>query len=455
MNSPQVDHVGGATATDDATAGHGTAAPGGSLSTGAMALAVLVLAGITAARRPTGITQATIWAEDGQEFMSRAWTGLAALAQPYAGQFWPVQRAIAWLIGLAPTTWWPVLLYVTSCVAIGALAAIPLQRRAADLFGPLPYRALLSLLIVLLPATFETQGNITNLHWWALGSLLVVLALADPVSRGGRVVELVFVAVVAVTGPAGLLALPVVLWRLLAGPRTRYLWTRSAVVVAGAAVAAVMAVVGGRATGNDVVVADLPAFLYVRWGGSLTLGDNVMASRGVGVGSTLLGLGAVLIALLLTLVVLDRRGPSWAWLLVGLGAAVAGAMIGMKSGDGASLLVPRNIERYLLPLLYASVLVMVRGAGAGGRPRAARAVAVVALMLTAVGVVGDARLPTQGAAVDRAQLVALVPCYAGEPPYQEAVGCVVDVQPPPWKLVILRPGYEKLADYLREQGSGQ
>lgn len=42
---------------------------------GATALAVVVLAAIVALRRPTGLTQSTIWAEDGQEFMAQAWSG--------------------------------------------------------------------------------------------------------------------------------------------------------------------------------------------------------------------------------------------------------------------------------------------------------------------------------------------------------------------------------------------
>lgn len=416
------------------------------------AMAVLGFAAIVALRRPGAWTDPTIWAEDGQVFMARAWEGPGTLVAPYAGQFWLLQRALAMVIGLLPPTAWPLALSAVSALGVGAVAAVPLLPRAAELFGHWGYRLGLSLLIVGTPAVFETQGNITNLHWWALAALLIVAALPPPATRLMQIGELAVVAVLALTGPLGALVLPVALWRLIVARRHgepgAYLWCRAGVLGVGAGVGVLAAVVGQRASGNDVTLADLPAYFYVRWGGSLVAGDNNLLAWRLDVDSPWLLAGAVVMGLLVTLAVIDYTGPSWLWLVIGVAAAASGALIGMRSGDGASLLEPRSIERYLLVLLIASWYVMVRGLGRGRT--VVRVLAAVALALGLVGVVGDARLPAQGEPVARQQLADLPACYAGMPPYADAIACTVDIAPAGWRMVVFRPGYEGLRDQFRE-----
>lgn len=415
-------------------------------------VAVLGFAILVAARRPSAWSEPTIWAEDGQVFLARAWEGPAMLAEPYAGQFWLPQRALAMAIGVLPPTAWPLALYLVSAVAVGAVAAVPLLPRAAELFGHWGYRLALGLLIVATPAVFETQGNITNLHWWALAALLIVVALPPPVTRVVQVGELVLLGALALTGPLGLLALPVGMWRLVvtgrAGQPTGYLWWRTSVLAIGAGVGLAAAVAGERAAGNDVTIADVPAFLYLRWGGSLVAGDANLIAWQLGPDSPWLLAGALVMGVLVVLAILDYAGPSWLWLGVGLAAAVAGALVGMRAGDGASLLEPRNVERYLLVLLIASWYVMVRALGRGRR--SAQVAAGVALGLSLVGVIGDARLPSQGEPVSRQQLADLPACYAGDPPFTEAIACTVEITPDGWRLVVFRPGYEGLRDQFRE-----
>lgn len=406
---------------------------------------------LAALRRPAALTEPTIWAEDGAVFMAVAWQGPGQLLEPYAGQAWILQRLLALAIGTLPATWWPIAIYLVGCLGIALVAVIPLMRRGRGLFGPLPYRWLLALLIVLLPGAFEVQGNITNLHWWAIGGLWMIAAMPAPDSRGGKIAELVVFALLGLTGPVALFVLPLAMWRWIRGPRTsRYLIARVGVLVAASLVAAFAAIGGGRAEGNDVSWIDLPAYLYVKWGGSLALGETVLASEELGPSDALLLLGAVIMVALLLLAVTDLRGPSWLWLAGGVVAAVLGALIGMRSGTGADLLEPRNVTRYAVPLLLASILVLVRGL-ANASLTWLRVVAAGALALTFVGVIADARVPPAGAPVARSQLADLRPCFEGQRQFSDAVACTVDIAPEGWQLVVFRPGYESLRDVFKEQ----
>ncbi len=416
--------------------------------------AVLALSAVVALRRPEGLTEPTIWAEDGSVFMSVAWEGPGQVAYTYAGQFWPLQHLLALLVGLTPPTAWPTLLYLLACLGVGLVAAVPLMRRGRILFGALPFRWLLALLIALLPGAFEVQGNITNLHWWATGALMLIAAMPAPQRRWTQALELAAFLILGMTGPTALFVLPVALWRVVAGPRgSRYLWARVGVLAAAAIMIAIAALTGGRAESNSVTLADLPGFLYVKWGGVLSLGESLMASGDLGPSSPEMALAGVMIVVLVTLALADLRGPSWIWLAVGLAAAVLGAAVGAKNADAAAILEPFSNTRYLVPLLLASVAVLVRGVRRGGSGESdqwRRVIAIGGLLLVALGSLGDARLPAAGAAVDRAQLESLRPCFNGEPPYSDAVGCTVEVVPEGWQLVVLRPGWEGLRDQVKD-----
>lgn len=213
---------------------------------------VALLAVVELKRRPAGLQAPAIWAEDGRIFLGRAWEGLQAIALPYAGEMWPVQRVLALIIGLFDATRWPLLTYTTACLLVAASAGVLLQRRARQLFGPLPFRLLAMLLVVLLPATFETQGNLANVHLFMAGSLLVLLALPAPATRPGRILELLYVGVLSITGPVGLLMIPVAIWRLLID-RSRYLLVRSALVFISAAVVTSVGLIGGRAEAHSCI----------------------------------------------------------------------------------------------------------------------------------------------------------------------------------------------------------
>jgi hypothetical protein len=414
-----------------------------------MAVAIAGLTTVAALRRPAAFTDSTIWAEDGAVFMAVAWQGPGEIVETYAGQAWPLQRLLALAIGALPATWWPVALYLVACLGVALVAAVPLLPRARELFGALPYRVLLALLIVLLPGTFEVQGNITNLHWWATGALFILAAMPAPAGRVAKVAELAVIALLGLTGPVALFALPVALWRLVAGPRTsRYLLAR-ALVLAVASVVVILAVFSsGRVAGNGVLLSDIPAYLYVKWGGTLALGESLLASGGVEVADPVLLLGGIIIAVLVVLAVTDLRGPSWLWLAIGVLAAVMGALVGMRSGAGAALLEPRNVTRYAVPLLLASMLVLVRGLAVADSTWR-RVVAGGALALALVGVVADARLPPAGPAVQQIQLAQLRPCFEGEQPFADAIACTVDIAPAGWQLVVFRPGYESLREELK------
>lgn len=162
-----------------------------------------------------------------------------------------------------------------------------------------------------------------------------------------------------------------------------------------------------------------------------------MAAWGwTGLASFLLLPAVAVIAVLLLLVLSDRRGPSWAWLASGLLATSLGVVFGERSPGGDTLLLPHNIDRHVLLLMHASVLVTCRALGEGRGRR--RALGAAALAIVMGGVVMDARLPPVGDATSREQLAALDSCYRGEPPFTAHIDCRVDIQPLGWRLVIER-----------------
>ena len=178
---------------------------------------------------------AAFFAEDGQVFLSQAHNrGVAALVVPYAGYLHVIPRVIAAVLEPFPVTAAPVLYCVAALLVHVAMLTPALSARLEWIVPGRMLRAVLFELLCLMPPMWEVLGNIANLIFVG-GITLVLLTLSDdPVSRGGRVGEVVAVAALGLSGPLIVLFVPWFGWRWW---RTR---SRHGGVVAGVAVAAAL-----------------------------------------------------------------------------------------------------------------------------------------------------------------------------------------------------------------------
>ncbi len=411
----------------------------------------LVIAAITAAyavvllvRRPAALTDPTIWAEDGRLFLGGALNAGPDLLSVTAGQLWTLQRLIAAALAPLPAGWWPLALLIVSCVGAALMVAVVLSERAKPLLGGFWFRAATGALLVMLPGVWEVHGNLANLHWWATVAAMVLLAMQPPRSLLGRGVEILFIGVVALTGLGGLLLVPVALWRLVAGPRSVPLVTRSVLVFAAGAVnIAVAARYSDRAGASDPVGA-LPTmidFVHIRVAQVFLVGERGLANWQV-VGSVLAIAAVVLLALVAVLILSDLRGPSWAWAATGL-ATIALAMASVPTDERALVLQPYISGRYTLLAAAAMVLVVMRGLGLGALFR--RIVAAAALVLMIPGMAVDAYLSPLGPGVPEAELSTFQACLDGATEYADDPFCFVDIQPDTgeWRIVVWRDGVDR------------
>lgn len=408
-----------------------------------MVLITLGYAAVMLARRPAGLLDPTIWAEDGRLFLAGSFEPLGNVFQVYAGQLWTLQRLIALVLGQFPPQFWPVMLYVGSCLGAALAMSVVLSERAAGLLGSFGFRVLAGAALVLLPGVWEVQGNLANLHWWGTVAAMVLLAMPAPGRIVVRVAEVGLLAVVGLTGLGGLLLVPVALWRVLT-ERSRYLWLRSGVVVGAAAINLALAMRYSTRAGRTDPAGSLPAvadFVVKRVSGTFVVGERGLARFWVDGGpvALLTAMAVVLLAIIAVLVLTDLRGPSWAWLATGL-ACVVLAMASALPAEWPVILTPYISGRYTLLGMAAMVLIVVRGLALGSRPRRWLAVAAVLLMIP--GTLVDAHLKPLGPGVPRADLLEFERCLASAPEYAGDPFCFVRIQPSAgdWKIVVWRDG---------------
>lgn len=391
-------------------------------------------------RRPSALAAPTIWAEDGAVFIAGSFLPWGDIFSPYAGQLWVLQRLVASVLGQFPATWWPALLYVVSCLGAALAIAVVLSERARPLLGRFRFRVLAGTILVLLPGVWEAQGNLANLHWWAMVAAMLLLAMSAPNSSVGRVAELAVIGTIAFTGLGGVLLLPVALWRVLVD-HERYVIVRSGIIASAAALQVLLTfALTDRGDNTDPMsaVPTLAEFLIKRVGGGFLMGERLMSTWWIEgpVSMALAALSVVLLGIVAVLVIVDLRGPSWAWLGTGV-LCVSLAILAMPAEARAMSLSPYFGGRYVLLMLAGIVLIVVRALAGGGRPRW---VAAGALILMVGGVVGDAVLPPLAEGIPKQDLVQMQACLDGEPEFADAPFCFVSIQPltDDWRIVVER-----------------
>lgn len=199
-------------------------------------LTVLLALGFFAAvvsRRPSVITNAQFWAEDGSVLYVQARElGVAAFAIPYAGYPLAMQRLVASISPWLPLSMVPLVFNLAALVLQTLPAVFLASGRMRDL-GPLPVRILLGVLYVGVPNVATVLGNLSNAQWHLAILCFLILVASVPRSGWAAAFDVAFLALGAFTGPFSLLLLPVaavVAWVR----RDRWTLARAAIVGLGA-----------------------------------------------------------------------------------------------------------------------------------------------------------------------------------------------------------------------------
>jgi hypothetical protein len=382
-------------------------------------------------RRPSSISSATFWAEDGLIFFrDAAAQGWGSLFQPYAGQLFVFQRAVAIITALLPTVIQPWVYSVAATMAAVASCAIVLSPRWRFRV-PIYARCLCFVALLCSPAADEVYLSLANSHWWLAVGLLLMGFLADPISRRVKLGELAFAAITALSGFAAIYSLPCLAVRAHRN-RSRHSLTLLGVASVGVLVQMYYLVASARQTGLSSMLSQpkTDALILVRriFAGPV-LGDTGLAQ------------------------VWPARLPDmWVWLIpVALGAAMltlwirgprleATALVAAISGGYVLMLwslrdpldalwVPIVEGRYVLVPVAAMYLTLILASPLGLWRRAATGVACVML---ATGIASDYHL----APVDSVNWSQFSSCM------EKAVTptCSV-VIPPAWTLVMPPTGH--------------
>lgn len=169
-----------------------------------------VVAALLALRKPHALHTPQLWAEDGNIFLAEAdLFGIGALLKPYMGYLHLLPRLIA---GTAPhlldPAWWPAFYNGVSF----AIWLAVLTRLFSSRFD-LPGKPWLALAFVAVPHMGEVFFNITNLQWLTAFVLIQQVIIAAPKNTRERLGDALILAVVALTGPFGVVFLPLFVWR--------------------------------------------------------------------------------------------------------------------------------------------------------------------------------------------------------------------------------------------------
>jgi hypothetical protein len=306
------------------------------LASGLLAgLAVLAGAAVSLARQPGIGALDTVWAEDGQIFLTDAVNQPLpeALATSYAGYFHTGPRLLAELAAASPASWAAVVLAGSAAVITATLAVLVYVASAGYLPSRLARVAAAAIVVVPPLAQQDLPNSIANLHWPALYALFWVL-LWSPAGWPGRAVAVATTALVTTSDILVLALLPLAVTRV-AVRRDRYSGVLAAVFASG-----VVLQLLGLLTGASDRETDLNP---VRAG----VGYLLRAVPGALAGSR--GLGS------------DHTSIRWlalaglAWLLVAAAVLAAARGLTRPAWTLAAVAAVHSVALYLLPVVLSGV----------------------------------------------------------------------------------------------------
>lgn len=298
-------------------------------STLVLVVAIGVVAAALTFLRMTPETAATLWAEDGRDFIAdRAASSFGVTwLQPYAGYLHLVPRILADLtVTFIPSPWWAWSMSAGSALVVGLVSsyAFVITRH---LLTWIPARIMLALVPALTPILVDQViGNAANLHTYFLW-LTPFLFFARPRTRWARVVLVVVMLAATLTEIQALIFAPLVLWRV----RDRSGWPVRAAYLVGLAGQGLCSVLFKRVPYADAPTPGLQAtvegFLANGVGGTFTadwrvVGGTILASGWL----VFLIIGAVILAALVVVVVRARPEQRLLGLVLAYGAIASFAL---------------------------------------------------------------------------------------------------------------------------------
>jgi len=185
-----------------------------------VAALLAALAGVVNLVRQPGSARDNLWAEDGRDFLARAWREplWQTATQPYAGYLHLYPRLSAAVAAALPADHAATVMAFAGALA-SSIAVVAVVVGSEGHLRSLAARAGLGLAVALFPAAgYELSANTANAHWYLMAAAFWLL-LWTPRTWIGTVAAAAGVLVAGASDPlTGLLA-PLALVRLVAGGR--------------------------------------------------------------------------------------------------------------------------------------------------------------------------------------------------------------------------------------------
>ena len=389
---------------------------------------VIVAAYVYVLRQPAFITAPAFWAEDGNIYFKGAVEhGLSSVFDPYNGQVFIFQRIVALLAAPLPVLIQPAI-YAIVAVATAVLCCSILLSPRWRYPVPLAARFLCVLALLCSPAVDEVYANLTNAHWWLALGLILLAMLSDPKSRLGRLGEIVYTAVTALSGVGAVFALPALGVRCLKN-RSRHSLGLAGIALAGS-IAQVAFLVSSTRHLNGAGLSHHPLtsllILLRRVPGVAVVGDtNLSALWPDRMPVTWLWLLLITLGLALTAVwVASARRLELATLLLAL---VAGWILALAGAPSPVEGLLRGGRYFVVPVAMLYVSLVLSWPTSAFR----RTMAGLACLLLATGILSDYHLYPLPA-YDWSSFAACMD-------HGTATTCTTTIAPD-WTLQVTRPG---------------
>jgi hypothetical protein len=201
----------------------------------------LLAIGLLLTRLPT--TLLTIfWAEDGYIFYGQAYNlgSLHALFVPYTGYLQTFPRLEAALAVHFPLVYGPLLAAGVALLADVLPGMVFLSSRFDQVLPSRPMRLVLATISIIMPSTFELNGNLANVQWHLVLLSFLLLIGRPPRTLVGHIADLVALAVGGLSGPFCLFLAPIAGWMWLRARERWRLWRVSVLSATAAAQAGVL-----------------------------------------------------------------------------------------------------------------------------------------------------------------------------------------------------------------------
>ncbi|MEX0768974.1 MAG: hypothetical protein WD029_10925 [Microthrixaceae bacterium] len=370
-------------------------------------------------RRPSALTDPGLFAEDGAVFWLQSLTaGLSSILEPYNGYLHLLPRLIAAVGSWLPVAATPLFFACASAIVAVSACGLILSQRFAPLIPSYLARILVFALLLLMPRLTTVHLSLNSVLWWCGVALFLSCLADDPSTKSGCSIELAAIAVLVLSGLAGLVLAPLVFlrwWRLRSRHSMHLLivWWGLSILQLG------VYLTQNRQNGQVPLGPPLARSGIEKTFGSLALGRNAIDGRWVtGLPLVLLALLSVFVAVWLIILIL---GTKWNYSVAILWAATVPIFAGFLALGPRAAVLP---DRYTVLPSAAVIIGLVCSAP---RPAVLKYLRVAALVMLVTVRVTDFSVPSRPST----QWTESVKCLK-----EERNQCVVQLNPAGWTVVI-------------------